>query len=347
MSKEFGFTVGEIERDGFPIIRRIEMLLSTESGLTIAKTTGQALIDFAQAFSELVPDAIVILGDRYELLAVASAAYLSGIPIAHIAGGEVTEGSLDDGIRHAITKLSYLHFASTEAYRNRIIQMGESPDLVFNVGAIGLDNLDFISYMTKVELEKSLEFKFGARNLVATYHPSIDSKNHCENLLAVLEEQTDIHIIFTGSNQDAGGGELNQLIKKFAQKNAERCVFVQSLGARRYYSTLKFVDGVIGNSSSGISEAPSFQIGTINIGNRQNGRMLADSVINCAPEKSSIRDAIVTLYSPAFKKRFPVKNPYGNGGTAPKILAELIKAFDSVVTPKKFYDIPNFKGVSQ
>lgn len=344
LSPEFGYTYKEIEKDGFTINKKVECLLSSDSDEGITKSTGLALIGIADAFKDLCPDLVIILGDRYEAMAAATAALLFKIPIAHIAGGEITAGAYDDAIRHAITKMSRIHFASTELYRKRIIQMGEQPDTVFNVGALGLDNIRKMDLLDKKAFEESINFKLNKRNLLITYHPqtigNVDNSKNFGNLLNVLREQKETNYIFTLPNSDTDGRELIKMINEFVKQNTNSISFA-SLGQLRYLSAIKHVDAVVGNSSSGIVEAPCFRKATINIGKRQEGRIKADSIIDCGENEQEIYKAFQILYSKAFNDTLKnVTNPYGEGNTVEKIM-NILAGFNPVKNKlKSFY---NFK----
>ena len=285
LSPEFGLTYREVEKDGFVVDEKIEIILSSDTPVGISKSMGLAMIGFVEAYERLRPGLIVILGDRFEIFSVASAALISRIPIAHMCGGEITEGVFDDAMRHSITKMSHLHFASTEEYRRRVIQLGESPDRVFNVGAVSLDNIKRLDFLSKKELEKELNFIFNRHNLLITFHPvtleNNTSKKQFQNLLAVLDELKDTNLIFTKANADTGGRVINKIIDEYVSKNSHKAIAFISMGQLKYLSTMKFVDAVVGNSSSGIVEAPAFKIATVNIGDMQKGRMRAEIVINC------------------------------------------------------------------
>jgi GDP/UDP-N,N'-diacetylbacillosamine 2-epimerase (hydrolysing) len=344
LSPEFGLTYQEIEKDGFIIDEKIEILLSSDTPSSISKSMGLAMISFADYFEKLNPDLLIVLGDRYETLAVATTAMNQRIPIAHLYGGETTEGAVDEYIRHAITKLSYLHFTSTNEYRKRVIQLGEHPDRVYNVGAIGIENIINEKLLSKEELENELEISLSKTYAVVTFHPvtleSNSSENQIESLLEVCKEYKNLSFIFTKANADAEGRIINKLIDKYALENDNIAAFT-SLGMRRYLSTLKYCSMVIGNSSSGLLEAPSFGIPTINIGDRQKGRMQSDSVINCEPTKDNILKAINLALSEDFVQRAKkTVNPYGNGETSNKVV-EVIKEYllnDIIDCKKKFYD---------
>lgn len=344
LSPEFGLTWKQIEKDGFRIDWKVEMLLSSDTPAGIVKSMGVAQIGFADALEKLQPDIIIVLGDRFELLSVVSAALIHRIPVAHLHGGEATEGTIDEAVRHSISKMSHLHFAATQTYCRRIIQLGENPKRVFNVGGLGIDNIKKLKLLDRRSFEESIGMKLGKRNLMVTFHPvTLEKKTAREqfsNLLEVLKENEDIHVIFTMPNADTEGRVIILMIEEFVAQHAERCVAFISMGQLRYLSALKHVDGVLGNSSSGLIEAPSFRIGTVNMGDRQRGRMMADSVISCGSDAASIKTALKKLYSDDFSKRLKrVKNPYGNGGAAVKIRRILEDfPFDNILK-KKFYDI--------
>ncbi len=343
LSPEFGLTYKEIEKD-FKINVKIEMLLSSDTPVGISKSMGLAQISFADAYCALEPDLIVVLGDRYEILSAVSAAMVARIPIAHIHGGETTEGAFDESIRHSITKMSHLHFTSTEVYKKRVIQLGEQPERVFTVGGMGIENIKRLKLLTKAELEVDLGFKFNSRNILITFHPVTLEQNTAQqqfqNLIDVVDALIDTNIIFTKSNSDTDGRIINQMIDKYVACNRNKAVGVTSLGQVRYLSTLQFVDAVVGNSSSGLIEAPSFQIGTINVGDRQKGRIAAKSVIHCKSDKQSIQQAFSTLYSPMFKSQLKdVINPYGDGYPSYKIIEEIKKVKIETLLKKNFYDL--------
>lgn len=344
LSPEFGLTFKEIENDGFVIDEKIEILLSSDTPASVTKSMGLAMISFADYFSKLNPDLLIVLGDRYETMAVALSAMNQRIPIAHIHGGEITEGAIDDAIRHAITKLSYIHFTSTEEYRKRVIQLGEHPSRVFNVGAIGIENILYEKLLTCEELEESLGINLSIPYAVVTFHPVTLENNSSEQqiraLLEVCKEYKDFNFIITKANADAEGRVINQMIDFYATENSNIKAFT-SLGMIRYLSALKYASMVLGNSSSGLLEAPSFGIPTINIGNRQKGRQQASSVINCEPTKKSIKEAIDEASSDLFiLKAKGTINPYGTGNTSEKIV-EVIKNLllvEQIELQKKFYD---------
>jgi len=346
LSPEFGMTYQEIEEDGFEINAKVEMLLSSDSPAGISKSIGLGVIGFADEFQRADLDMLILLGDRYEALSAAICAMVMRIPIAHLHGGELTEGAIDEGIRHSITKMSYLHFTSTEQYRNRVIQLGENPERVFYVGALGVENIKKINLMTKEELERSIHFEIDENTVIVTYHPVTLENNTVEeqflNLLEVLDRNPKIRMIFTKANADTNGRIVNELIDKYAAQNSERaCAFV-SLGQKRYLSALKYCRIVIGNSSSGIIEAPSFGKPIINIGDRQKGRICADSVINCGYTQQEIQQAMETALTEEFEnKASNCRNPYEKENTAANIIS-VIKDYllnDKIKLKKGFYDI--------
>ncbi|MCJ8152355.1 UDP-N-acetylglucosamine 2-epimerase [Chryseobacterium sp. SSA4.19] len=344
LSPEFGNTYTQIEQDGFIITEKVEMLLSADSGSSVVKTMGVALIGFADVFARLQPDAIVILGDRYEMLAVASAASVMKIPIIHLHGGEITEGAYDDAFRHAITKLSHMHFTSTEDYRNRVIQLGEQPETVFNVGAIGIDNIKKLKLLSKQELETELALKFKKYNYQVTFHPEtladISAENQFQILLDVIKNQKDSLFVFTKANADTNGRGINKMIDDFAGKYPDLAKVYTSLGSLKFLSVLSQSDAIIGNSSSGIIEAPSFAIATINIGNRQKGRTQAPSVINCSVNIDEIERAIKKTQNQEFRDTLrSFSNPYGEGHATQKIMQILEKTNFKTLLIKKFYDL--------
>lgn len=331
LSEKFGTTKNEISQK---IYKEIDIEIEKEPAHTLALTIEK----FSQVFKEIKPDLLVLLGDRYEIMGVAQAAMLNNIPIAHLHGGETTEGAMDEAIRHSITKMSHLHFTSCEDYRKRVIQLGENPLRVFNIGALGIENIKKIPLMTKTELEDSLGFKFAEKNLLVTFHPVTlegKSKDQFKELLDALEELQKTNIIITCPNSDEGSDEIFELIKVF-EKKQENVKVYKSLGMKRYLSTIQFVDAVVGNSSSGIYEVPSFGIPTINIGNRQKGRIQAKSIINCNPQKEDILQAIKKAYEHNWG---PVKNPYEKKDTVKNII-KILKTFDlKDIIKKEFYDL--------
>ena len=342
LSKLQGETYKEIERDGFTIDYKVYMADddAPDNANTTAKAISRGVSGFADAFDALKPDMLLILGDRYEMLAVASTSLIYKIPIAHLHGGEITEGAFDDSIRHAITKMSHLHFTSTEVYRKRVIQLGEQPDRVFNVGALGVENVMKTDFMSKEEIEQSLDFQISDKCLLCTYHPvtlsEMSSETQVLNLLEALDGHQDYHIIFTYSNSDTNSQIIIKRIREYVDTNRERCMFIPSLGQRRYFSVLKYMTAVIGNSSSGIIEVPSFGIPTLDIGDRQKGRIAAASVIHCGYSTEEIEDGLKKVIAYSSSK---INNPYYHEGTCDTIL-NVIRNYplDNIIQ-KHFYDI--------
>lgn len=342
LSPEFGLTYKEIETDGFTIDKKVEMLLSSDTSNAITKSIGLATIGFADAYEDLQPDILLILGDRFEILAAATAALIYKIPVAHLHGGEITEGAYDDAIRHAITKMSHLHFVSTEIYRQRVIQMGEHPSTVFNVGALGCENIKSLKLMSKDELEKSLGFKLDRNTILITYHPVTMECNTSEQqfreLLSAIDLFPELKVIFTMPNSDTDGRIIMKMIKEYVAKNPERTVWFDSLGCYRYLSVLQYIGGVVGNSSSGIIEVPSFHIPTINIGDRQKGRVAAASVLNCKPTRQDIQQRLAVILAPGYLNSLvSVTNPYDMPDTAINILETL--KHQPIVSMKSFYNL--------
>jgi len=342
LSPEFGHTYNQIEKDGFVIDEKIEILLSSDSAVGIAKSMGLGVLGFADALSRLQPDVLIILGDRFEALAAAQTAMILRIPIVHLHGGELTEGAYDDSIRHAITKLSYLHCTSTEQYRQRVIQLGEAPERVRNVGAIGLDHLQRSSFMSIKELGDSLNFELSQPFLLVTYHPVTLGEEQPERsfqaLLDSLDDYPELQVILTYPNADDGGRRIIPMLEKYAQEHPTRVFAIKSLGQVRYLSAVKHACIVIGNSSSGIIEVPSFHVPTINIGVRQLGRLSADSVIHCAATKDAISASMQTALSDDFQALLQsVRNPYGQGDASGQII-HMLKSIP-LETVKTFYDV--------
>ncbi|MEW5743969.1 MAG: UDP-N-acetylglucosamine 2-epimerase [Nitrospirota bacterium] len=347
LAPEFGLTYKEIEADGFQINKKVEILLSSDTSVGLAKSVGLGLISFSETLEELKPDIVVVLGDRFEALAAATAALICRVPLAHLHGGEATFGLIDEAIRHSVTKMSHLHFTSTEEYRRRVIQLGEQPERVFAVGAIGLDTVKKLRFLSKAELKRQYGIKFNKHNVLVTFHPVTLENNTSEvqfkALLRALDVQKDTTIIFTKANADMGGRIINRLIDEYVATRPEKSFAFCSLGQRGYLSTMRCVDAVVGNSSSGILEAPSLGVGTINIGRRQEGRIRATSVIDCEPTTSAIKKAIGHLYSDEFQKHLrTVQNPYGDGNTALRI-KDILKKHDIKSMGKKiFFDLPGY-----
>jgi|CXWL01.1.fsa_nt_gi GDP/UDP-N,N'-diacetylbacillosamine 2-epimerase (hydrolysing) len=348
LSHDYGYTVKQIEADGFPISAKVDMQLSGDAPAHIARSMGICTGEMAKIFAQLKPDIVVILGDRYEMLATATAAMVMCVPIAHIHGGESTEGLIDEAIRHSLTKMAQIHFVSTNTYRDRVIQLGEQPASVHLVGALGVDAIRKTVLLSRDELEKSLDFKLGKKNLLITFHPvtleNNSGREQMEDLLSALSELSDTQLIFTMPNADAGGHGLMEMINNFVSKHKNARAY-SSLGQQRYLSCVALVDAVVGNSSSGIIEAPSFKKPTINIGNRQSGRVKAESVIDCEPSKNSILAALQKAYSQEFQASLAiVENPYGNGDSCKKIVDTLISVDLVDILKKQFFDIPVPKG---
>lgn len=344
LSPEFGYTVKAIEGD-FKIDEKVEMLLSSSSGVGIAKSIGLGVIGFADALDRLKPDCLVILGDRFEALSIAQSAMILQIPLAHLHGGELTEGLIDEAIRHSITKMSQLHFTSAEVYRNRVIQLGESPQTVFNVGAPAIENVRRLKLLNKAELEESLNFELGDQPLLVTYHPVTLKEGggveSLRNLLEALEELAPRQkIIITFPNADTHGRELIAVLQSFATKNRERVLFTQSLGQMRYLSLMKICGAVVGNSSSGLLEAPAFGVPTVDIGVRQKGRFKPASVIESGDELEEIKEALAKALSASHRETSKAaSNPYGDGHVSEKII-QVLKVSDlKPMIFKKFYDV--------
>lgn len=320
LSPEFGLTYKVIEQDGFLINEKIEMLLSGDTSISLTKSIGLATIGFADAFNRLKPDLLIVLGDRYEIMAAAQSAMVARIPIAHIAGGDTTEGAIDEAIRHCITKMSHLHFVTNETAAQRVLQMGENPKHIYNFGSPGIDQIKRLNLMSQRELEESLGFKFRKRNLLITYHPAtLDSQPASEQFEEVLKALDnlgdDLGIIFTKPNSDTDGRILIGMIDDYVERHSNAKSYI-SLGQLRYLSTIAYIDAVVGNSSSGLYEVPSFKKPTVNIGDRQKGRLQASSIINCDPSSTEIEHAILKSF------RFDCSdtiNPYGDGNSSIKI----------------------------
>lgn len=342
LSPEFGETVREIEKDGWQIDAKVEMLVSSNSAVGVVKSMGLGLIGFADTLERMKPDLLIILGDRFEALAIAQAALIMKIPIAHVHGGEISEGAFDDAIRHAITKMASLHFVAAERYRQRVIQMGEQPSTVFNVGAIGLDHFMRGARMPKDELCASLRFELREPYLLVTYHPVTQLEEDPEAtfaaLLRALDRFPEHQILITYPNADNGGRELIRMVQAYAAAQPQRVCAVASLGFRRYHSALGSAAAMIGNSSSGIIEAPAFAVPTVNVGARQLGRLAAESVLHCAPNEEAIVEAIDRALSEPFRAICRnATNPYGQGNAAAAIVSVL--ETDPWPFDKHFYDI--------
>jgi len=344
LSSEFGLTYKVVEEE-FCVDKKVEILLSSDTSVGVIKSMGLALISFSEVINELKPDIVLVLGDRYEIHAAVTASMMSRIPIAHLSGGELTSGAIDDAIRHSITKMSHLHFVATEEYRNRVIQLGENPEYVYNFGEAGLDNIVNLKLMSRSEFEKSISFKLNAKNLLITYHPTtLDSiekiKKDFQNILNVLDSITNCTLIFTKANSDEGGRKINSMIDEYITTHKNKAIVFTSMGQLRYLSALQYVDAVIGNTSSGIVEAPSFKIGTINIGDRQKGRIQSKSVINTTADEEMLKLAINKLYSKNFQESLKTTtNPYGQGNSSKRTKEVLKNVNLSKIIKKEFRDL--------
>ena len=346
LSPEFDLTYKKIELDGFNIDGKVEMLLSSDTSVGISKSVGLGVIGFADYFDKNRPDLILVLGDRIEIFSAVSAAMIARIPIAHCHGGECTEGLIDEAIRHSITKMSHIHFTSTNEYRKRVIQLGENPNSVFNVGALGIENINKLKLFTKNEFENKIKFKLSELNFLVTFHPVSLEINTLEKnfneLLKAISCYPKAKIIFTKPNSDHEGRTIVKLIDKFVSNNKNNSISFISLGQKNYLSAIKHCNVVIGNSSSGIIEAPSFYKPTINIGDRQKGRVIGESVISCHPKKDSIVESIDIALSKKFTDKLKHhKNPYGKGNSSKKILEVLNNLNTREILKKEFYNTPN------
>ena len=344
LSKKYGSTWREIERDGLKITKSVPMTVDTDSPRGTVDAMSECMSGMAAVFEELEPDLLVILGDRYEMLATASAALIFRIPIAHIAGGAISEGAYDESIRHSITKMSHIHLTETEEYRQRVIQLGENPDRVINTGAIGVYNITHAKYLSREQLEAELMTTIPEKSLLATFHPatldSIPPKEQCENLLAALDKFPDYKVIFTYPNNDTSGKVIIDLIENYATEHPERCTVFQSLGLLRYLSALRCVTAVIGNSSSGIVEVPSMGIPTLDIGIRQKGRLAAKSVIHCGVSQEEIEKGLSTVLSDEVRQMArTVENPYGQQDTLSKMVKAIAETPLEGIITKPFYDL--------
>ena len=350
LSQEFGKTVDEMVQDGFKPDETIEILLSSDTPIGICKAMGLAMIGYGEAIQRLQPDMILVLGDRFETFCIAATAQVCLVPVVHIHGGETTEGAIDEAFRHSITKMSHLHFVSCEAYRQRIIQLGELPKRVFNVGAIGIENIRKLPLFSKEELEEDIGFDLGDRYLLVTFHPvtleQSTAEDQFKNLLKVLDQVMEnsndpIKIIFTMTNADTEGRIINHLIDDYVLGHPDKAIAFTAMGTLRYLSAMKHAVAVVGNSSSGIIEAPTFRVPTINIGDRQKGRVQAPSTINCEPEVSSILNGIETVLSPAYIAGLSgMTNPYERANTCSTIVGLLEKINLEGLIKKTFYDLP-------
>ena len=344
LSDRYGATLREIERDGLRITRRVPMTVDTDTPIGTVTAMSECMAGMAQAFNELRPDLLIILGDRYEMLATASAALIFRIPIAHIAGGAVSRGAYDESIRHSITKMSHIHLTETEEYRRRVIQLGENPAHVINTGAIGVYNIMHTDYIPREELEKEIGTTIPDKSLLATFHPatldSVPPRQQCENLLEALDEHPDYKVIFTYPNNDTDGRVIIELIEDYARKHPDRCAVYPSLGMRRYLSTLRCATAVVGNSSSGIVEVPSMGIPTLDIGIRQAGRTAAESVVHCGVSVDEISEGLNLILSDEFREKARrVVNPYFQPDTLEKIVTTVAETPLDGITIKTFHDI--------
>lgn len=346
LSPRFGNTYQEIEADGIKIDKKVPIIddNAPDTAVETLYSMSRALSGFAETYAELKPDLVVLLGDRYEILAAATAALIERIPVAHLHGGEITEGAYDDAIRHSITKMSHLHFTSTEEYRKRVIQLGEQPERVFNVGALGVENIKKLPLMSKEEIEKEIDFEIDDNTILVTYHPvtlgNRTAKEDIDDFIAALEERKDLRVIFTMPNSDTGGQFIVDAINGFVTRNADRAKAYKSLGVLRYLSVMKQVAAVVGNSSSGLLEVPSFGIPTLNIGDRQNGRIAAESVYNCDPDEESVLNGLDKVLSKEFRElAYVVRNPYEKANTAEEIFKVISTYPLDGMNQKHFFDI--------
>lgn len=342
LSKYYGLTYKEIQKNNHKIDKKIPIITNSDTKYDVCQSVSKGLHKFADVYKSLSPDMILILGDRYEIFAAASAAMFTQVPIAHIHGGELTQGAIDDSIRHCITKMSHVHFVAHPTYKQRVIQLGEQPNMVHNVGGLGVDALKNIKILQKQELEKKLKIRFNHKNLMVVFHPvTLELENteiQLKNLLSVLKSLKNTNLFFTFSNADTNNLIINELILSFNKTNNNSYVF-KSLGHVNFFSILNYVDGLIGNSSSGLLEMPSFKKATIDIGNRQKGRLKATSVIECSPQKECIKKAVEKIYTKEFQNSLQnVINPYGNGGACNKIITILEELKLDDILQKKFYD---------
>ena len=343
LSSKFGSTVNEIEQDGFKIDEKVECLDVSDSAIDTASAMARTMIGCSEAYSRLNPDLVLVLGDRFEIFSAVAAALVSNIPVAHLHGGEVTSGAVDESFRHAITKMSALHFVANDEYRRRVVQMGESSRHVYNVGGLGVDAILNVELLSKEQLSNDLGINFLNKSLLITFHPETATANpalqQITEIIKALEELNDTTLIFTMPNADMGNSIITDSIRNFATQGNNR-YFFESLGQTRYLSMLSLVDGVIGNSSSGLAEAPSFKIGTINIGDRQKGRIQASSVLNCEASQSHVLTAIEEMYSDGFQSRLKTAmNPYGTGGASQKIVDILKEVNVEGLIMKSFNDL--------
>lgn len=342
LAPEHGLTVTAIEADGIPVSQKVNMQLSSDQPVAVVRSMGMEMAGMAEALVALQPDLLVVLGDRYEILVAVTAALIFRVPVAHIHGGELTAGAFDDAIRHAITKLSHLHFTATQACANRVIQMGESPERVFTVGALGLDNIRSIELLPRAVLEDNLGVRFRQRNLLITFHPATlagdSADTQFRELLTALDAFPEALLLFSRANADPGSQSINQVLDAYLDAHADRAVAFASLGQQRYLSLMRLVDVVVGNSSSGIIEAPALCVPTVNIGDRQEGRERAASIIDCQPSSANIVQALNTALSADFRRRLAgTTHPYGDGHTAHRIANLLCGIQLAGLERKSFY----------
>lgn len=343
LSLEFGLTYKEVEKD-FKIDTKIDIDLCNDSKIGISHSLALSITKFTKAYEELTPDMLIVLGDRYEIFGACCSAMISNIPIVHIHGGETTQGAMDEAIRHSITKMSHIHFTATKEYKKRVIQLGEKPSRVFNVGGMGIENINRLKLLSKKEFESSIDFKLNRKNILVTFHPvtleNSTASEQFQELLSAIDTLKGTNIIFTKANSDTDGRIINKMIDKYVAKNSDKSIEFKSLGQLRYLSALKYVDSVVGNSSSGLLEVPSFKIATINIGDRQKGRIKAKSIIDCKPNKKDIQKALKKLYSKKFQKDLQyIINPYGTKNPSKSII-KIIKKIDyNNLLKKSFYDL--------
>jgi GDP/UDP-N,N'-diacetylbacillosamine 2-epimerase (hydrolysing) len=345
LSPEFGLTFKLIEENGFDIDEKVEILMSSDSPVGICKSVGLGMIGYSEALQRLSPEILVILGDRFEAFAAATASIIQRIPLAHLHGGEATYGLIDESIRHSITKMSQLHFTSTEEYRQRVIQLGEHPDRVFNVGALGVENIHRLNLLSKKSLEKEIGFVLSDKCILVTFHPVTletgTAEKQFKNILEAIDSIEGLRSIFTKANADTESRIINSMIDGFVAKNSHKSIAFTSMGQLKYLSTMKHVNAVVGNSSSAIIEAPSFKVPTVNIGDRQKGRIKAKSIIECESTTESISEALKKALSPELKKKFKdLSNPYEKKNTS-KSIKNILKFFDlNGILKKEFYDLP-------
>ncbi len=345
LSPRHGNTIDQILTDGIAITATVNMDLEDDSALGIAEAMANGISGFCHNFQIHRPDILVVLGDRYEIFTAVQAAMICNIPIAHIHGGEASEGAMDEAIRHSITKMAQLHFTATESYRQRVIQLGEQPGHVFNVGALAVDNIRKLPLLDKTTLEADLGFRFGNQNFLVTYHPlTLDetaSRAGITHLLEALDEFPDAHTIFTRANADSGGAEINAMIDRYVDKNPQRCIAFDAMGSLRYLSAMRLCDAVVGNSSSGIIEAPIMKTATVNIGDRQKGRLRVNSIIDVSTDAPAIVNGIAQALSNDFKQQLS-DTPciYGDGDTAGQIVDLLARFPLDGILMKRFYDLP-------